>query len=83
MVTLPSLTVPFVADFITDTRNARRSGAAGWCFHNGDQRAKPDGQPRRSFDLRARRLFDQLDEAEREAVEGLRAEFVKPTKPDP
>lgn len=55
---------PLAADFVADLAGAKRGGAAGWCFHNGDQRKAPDGQPRRSFDLRARRLFEQLDEEE-------------------
>ena len=63
---------PTAPDFLADAQNARRSGAAGWCFHNGDQRTSPDGQPRRSFDLREKPLFDQLDEEERKAVEGLK-----------
>lgn len=52
---------PVAADFLTDLRGAVAGGAAGWCFHNGSRRGTPDGQPRRSFDLRDRRLFDQLD----------------------
>ena len=63
---------PTAADFILAARNARRSGAAGWCFHNGDQRSQTDGMPRRSFDLRQKRLFDQLDSEERAAIEGLK-----------
>lgn len=42
--------------------------AAGWCFHNGDQRERPDGRPRRSFDLRETSLMEQLDEIERAIV---------------
>lgn len=59
---------PSAADFLTDLRGAVAGGAAGWCFHNGTQRNAPDEQPRRSFDLRDRRLFDQLDSEEREFV---------------
>ena len=59
---------PVAADFATDLRGARAGGAAGWCWHNGDARGRPDGEPRRSFDLRARRLFDQLDDEERALV---------------
>ncbi len=62
---------PLVADFVTDARAARASGAAGWCFHNGDERGKSDGRPARSFDLRGMRLFDQLDEVEKTALESL------------
>jgi hypothetical protein len=47
-------------------------GAAGWCFHNGDARDGPDSQPRRSFDLRDKRLFDQFDEQEHRAVDLLK-----------
>jgi hypothetical protein len=59
---------PVAADFLTDLRGAATGGAAGWCFHNGTQRNAPDMQPRRSFDLRERRLFDQLDSEERKVV---------------
>ena len=59
---------PAVTDFLTDLRGAAAGGAAGWCFHNGTQRDAPDQQPRRSFDLRSRRLFDQLDSEERKVV---------------
>jgi hypothetical protein len=59
-------------DFVNDLRGALAGGAAGWCFHNGDQRHRPEGQPRRSFDLRAKRLFEQLDKVEQDAVSRLR-----------
>ena len=59
---------PVAADFLTDLRGALKGGAAGWCFHNGGQRTKPDEQPRRSFDLRAKRLMDQLDDEEIKVV---------------
>ena len=59
---------PEVKDFETDLWGALAGGAAGWCFHNGDNRNAKDGQPRRSFDLSSRRLFDQLDDVERKAV---------------
>ncbi len=62
---------PRAADFLTDLRGARAGGAAGWCFHNGDQRDQPDGRPRRSFDLRASSLFEQLDAEEQEVVRRL------------
>jgi CubicO group peptidase (beta-lactamase class C family) len=55
---------PSTEDFAVDLRGALAGGAAGWCFHNGDQRDRPDGRPRRSFDLRTR-LFEQCDEVER------------------
>jgi beta-glucanase (GH16 family) len=59
---------PVATDFLTDLRGAATGGAAGWCLHNGTQRNAPDQQPRRSFDLSSRRLFDQLDDEERRAV---------------
>ena len=59
---------PTVKDFVADLRGARAGGAAGWCFHNGDNRWADDAEPRRSFDLRGRRLFEQLDTTERQAV---------------
>jgi CubicO group peptidase (beta-lactamase class C family) len=55
---------PKAEDFLVDLQNARSGGAAGWCLHNGDQRRQPDGRPRRSFDLRHQRLFEQLDTEE-------------------
>jgi hypothetical protein len=48
---------PSADDLWTDLQGARAGGAAGWCFHNGDQRAQPDGRPRRSFDLREQGVF--------------------------
>jgi CubicO group peptidase (beta-lactamase class C family) len=62
---------PTVENFLADARAAKLSGAAGWCFHNGPERDVPGGQPRRSFDLREKRLFDQLDEQERQAIRDL------------
>jgi hypothetical protein len=59
---------PTAAEFLTDLRGAIVGGAAGWCFHNGSQRNTSDQQPRRSFDLRAKPLFDQLDMEEMELV---------------
>ena len=55
---------PKAEDFLTDLKGAKQSGAAGWCFHNGDQKNNPEHKPRRSFDMREARLFDQLDEEE-------------------
>jgi len=63
---------PKAEDFVTDLNGAREAGAAGWCFHNGDERALPDGRPRRSFDLRDKRLFDQLDAEEQKFLRGLK-----------
>jgi hypothetical protein len=59
---------PLTEDFLNDLRGAIAGGAAGWCFHNGQQGNAADNQPRRSFDLRERRLFDQLDDVERQVV---------------
>jgi hypothetical protein len=59
---------PTAADSLTDLRGAVAGGAAGWCLHNGTQRNAPDQEPRRSFDLRIRRLFEQLDAEERKVV---------------
>jgi hypothetical protein len=59
---------PTADDFLTDLRGAVAGGAAGWCFHNGAQRATPDQRPRRSFDLSAQRLFDQFDPDERKFI---------------
>lgn len=62
---------PSAADFAADLAQARSGGAAGWCFHNGDQRGAPGGRPRRSFDLRERSLFEQLDAEESRFIETL------------
>jgi hypothetical protein len=67
---------PSAEDFLTAALGARKGGAAGWCFHNGDQRDAPDGRPRRSFDLREKRLFEQLDGVEQETVQRLHAELA-------
>jgi hypothetical protein len=65
---------PTASDFLTDLRGALDGGAAGWCLHNGSSRGAPEERPRRSFDLHARRLFDQLDEEERKVVARAAAE---------
>jgi hypothetical protein len=59
---------PRAEDYVTDLKGALAGGAAGWCWHTGDNRAAKDGQPRRSFDLREKRLFAQLDEEEGRAL---------------
>ncbi len=69
---------PVTADFLTDLRGAVAGGAAGWCFHNGSQRGTPENRPRRSFDLREQRLFDQLDGAERIVVAKAAVELHPP-----
>jgi len=63
---------PAVEDFLADAKAAYDSGAAGWCLHNGDERQTADGRPRRSFDLRERRLFEQLDDVELQVCNRLR-----------
>jgi hypothetical protein len=63
---------PVAEDFLTDLKEAVAGGAAGWCFHNGDQKNQPESKPRRSFDLRDQRLFDQLDEQERKVLGSMR-----------
>ncbi len=62
---------PTASDYVDDARGALRGGAAGWCLHNGDQRHVPDAKPRRSFDMRELRLFDQLDDAEQDALAAI------------
>lgn len=59
-------------DFLIDLEGAFRGGAAGWCFHNGDSRGKPERKPRRSFDMREQRLFEQLDSEDRKVLDGIR-----------
>jgi hypothetical protein len=63
---------PEAEDFLADLAAAKAGGAAGWCFHNGHSKNGPEGRPRRSFDLREKRLFEQLDEQERKLVARLR-----------
>ena len=71
--------IPKAEDFVTDLRGAIAGGAAGWCFHNGDNRASDadDGEPRRSFDMRKRRLFEQFDEEERKVVQAFRGVMTR------
>jgi len=61
---------PVANDFLTDLKNAKENGAAGWCFHNGDASYRIDGRPRRSFDMRPEegKLFSQLDEEDEKIV---------------
>jgi endo-1,4-beta-mannosidase len=63
---------PNAKDFLADLKGALESGAAGWCLHNGDQKDKPQSKPRRSFDMRETRLFDQLDEHEMEFIHQIK-----------
>ncbi len=71
---------PTADDFLADLRGALAGGAAGWCFHNGSERSAPDHQPRRSFDLRTKRLWDQLDPEERKVVRGAKAVVASPVE---
>jgi hypothetical protein len=61
---------PELDDFCADLHNAKASGAAGWCFHNGSPGFPEAAGPRRSFDMRASegRLIVQLDAVERDFV---------------
>ncbi|MGA2259647.1 MAG: hypothetical protein ABSG53_33645 [Thermoguttaceae bacterium] len=72
---------PSAADSLTDLRGAVAGGAAGWCFHNGPQRRASKDRPRRSFDLRAQRLFDQLDPEEQKVVACVKAAADKKARP--
>ena len=63
---------PVSDDYVQDLRGAVMGGAAGWCFHNGDDRPSPDHRPRRSFDLGERRLYEQLDDVELDVVGRLK-----------
>lgn len=55
---------PTAEEFLIDLKGAIEGGAAGWCFHNGAQGDVEGNFPRRSFDMRKQRLFDQLDSEE-------------------
>jgi hypothetical protein len=68
---------PTAEHFVDDLRGAVESGAAGWCFHNGDNRWADDAEPRRSFDMRSKRLFEQLDTVEWQAVNQFGAAVEK------
>jgi hypothetical protein len=72
--------IPEADDYLTDLKAAIAGGAGGWCFHNGATRGTPDEQPRRSFDLGEKRLFDQIDTVERDALSRLH-EVVPKTRP--
>ena len=63
---------PNAEHFLADLKAALGAGAAGWCLHNGDQKDKPQSKPRRSFDMREARLFDQLDEQELKFIRQLK-----------
>jgi hypothetical protein len=59
---------PKTEDFLRDLQGAIDGGAAGWCFHNGSPRDPKSPAPGRSFDLRQKRLYDQLDLTELEVT---------------
>ena len=67
---------PLAEAFLADLKQAVAGGAAGWCFHNGGQRNGPGGNPHRSFDMRQKRLFEQLDDQERKFLEEMRKEII-------
>jgi len=64
---------PKAEDFLADLKGALEGGAAGWCFHNGEQKDKLQARPRRSFDMRQRRLFEQLDKQEMKFIQQVKA----------
>jgi hypothetical protein len=68
---------PTAQQFAQDLKGAIAGGAAGWLFHNGDQRnpATPNREPRRSHDLSVQRLFVQFDTLETEALTRMHAEI--------
>ncbi len=66
---------PTANDYVVDVQGAIQGGAAGWCLHNGDQRHEPQGKPRRSFDMRKMRLFEQLDDVEQDALRRIQRLF--------
>jgi hypothetical protein len=67
---------PSAEAFLTDLKQAIAGGAAGWCLHNGDQKNGTGGNPHRSFDMRKKRLFEQLDDQERKFLQEMRKEIV-------
>ena len=67
---------PLAEAFLTDLKQAIAGGAAGWCFHNGDQKNDPGGNQHRSFDMRQKRLFQQLDDQERQFLQEMRKEII-------
>jgi hypothetical protein len=71
---------PVMKDYKADLFGAKKAGAAGWCFHNGDQREDPKHQPGRSFDLHEKRLFDQLDPEELMTIRILATQMYQSRK---
>ncbi len=68
---------PKAEHFLADLKGALEADAAGWCFHNGDQKDKPQSKPRRSFDMREARLFDQLDDQEMKFIRQIKVTASK------
>ena len=68
---------PSGEDLIVEMENSRQGGAAGWCFHNGDNHFSPDRKPERSFDLRGERLFPQFDAEERKFLAHVKKNYGK------
>jgi len=65
---------PVVDDFYRHNTGAKAAKAAGWCFHNGDNRIPPPGHyPYRSFNMTqgAGRLYSQWDNVEQEVHSGF------------
>jgi hypothetical protein len=73
---------PNAQDFLDDLKGALEAGAAGWCLHNGDQKDKAQSKPRRSFDMREARLFDQLDEQEMKFIRQIKVIIPKTAAKD-
>lgn len=63
--------------FMKDLDESRKSGAAGWCLHNGSTRGVKDGRPRRSFDMRDDvNIIDRLDDIERQVVKRITEQTI-------
>ena len=65
-----------------EQRDDRVEGARRFNLRPGDQelsqRESEESLPRRSFDLRAQRLYDQLDPVEKEVAQALKTMMQKP-----
>lgn len=53
--------LPAAFEFFRAANGAQRAGAVAWCFHNGH------------FDVREKRLIEQLDDVEKDVMRGLRS----------
>jgi len=67
---------PSAEAFLTDLRQAIAGGAAGWCFHNGDQKNDSGSNLHRSFDMHQKRLFEQLDDQEQKFLKQMQKEII-------